>query len=279
MYIDRSVSSVRAIDPTLFSPIQFHPHALLEFGVNDVCAWFIKYLGVSIARQLKDYQQSMVVVGCEINYARPFQFFDAAEFTAILDKVRLRQSNTVLEFFHVFAAQEEVFARVILHWKLLRLDGAAALSAVSGHMHESLLVRFKEEEIDSSPIQRKLLTYVSEVECSSPVCVEDSLDITLHRHQCEVADQWTFFQLTSLVAQARECLVMSKAAAQYRMSKVLGVPLKQVAMELSCPVYLFELMRVHTKLYKWQGQWVFIHRIYNVDRGHALAATVVERFE
>ena len=278
MNAERSVSATYAVDPTLFTPVQFHARALLGYSVNGICAWFIKHLGVSIAQQVSEHCQSMVVVGCEIDYIRPFDFFEVDEFTAILEKVRVRQSSSLLEFFQVFTAGGHEFARVVTRWKIVRLEGDAALSAASGNMSESLLKRFKSVELDSLPIRRILPLKVVEIETVGQLYVQGSYNQTLHRHQCEVADQWAFHELTALTAQMRERVVLSASSSEYPMGEILGRPIKQITMELSCPVFLFEEMLLETNVYLLEAQWVFLHRIYNLDRAKALAATVIESF-
>ena len=76
----------------------------------------------------------------------------------------------------------------------------------------------------------------------------------------------------------RERVVMSASSVEYPMSEILGMPIQQIAMELSCPVFLFEEMLLETYVYLVEAQWVFLHRIYNLDRAKALAATVIESF-
>ena len=278
MNAERSVSSTYAVDPTLFTPVQFHARALLGYSVNGICTWFIKHLGVSIAQQVSEHCQSMVVVGCEINYIRHLDFFEVGEFTATLEKVRVRQSNSLLEFFHVFTANGDEFVRVVTRWKIVRLEGDAALSAASGNMCESLLKRFKRAELDPLPLHRILPLKVAEIETAGQLYVQGSYSQTLHRHQCEVADQWAFLELTARVAQMRERVVMSVSSVEYPMGEILGMPIKQIAMALSCPVFLFEEKLLETNIYLFEAQWVFLHRIYNLDRAKALAATVIESF-
>ena len=105
--------------------------------------------------------------------------------------------------------------------------------------------------------------------------MQGSYNQTLHRHQYEVADQWAFLALTARVAQMRERVVMSVSSVEYPMGEILGMPIKQIAMALSCPVFLFEEKLLETNIYLFEAQWVFLHRIYNLDRAKALAATVI----
>ena len=72
--------------------------------------------------------------------------------------------------------------------------------------------------------------------------------------------------------------MMSASSVEYPMCEILGMPIQQIAMELSCPVFLFEEMLLETYVYLVEAQWVFLHRIYNLDRAKALAATVIESF-
>ena len=220
----------------------------------------------------------MVAVGCEIECLKDFCLLDADEFVASVDSVRLRQHNSVLELFHGFRAGDDEVVRVRLLWKLLELDGDEALSAVPGKIRDSVLSRFEPAEIDPTPIVRHLPVRVAHIESQGEFVLKGSYDFTLYRHRCEVADQWVFFELPTLVSDSREHLVHSEMADKLNLGRTLGKPLKKVSMELRCPFYLFEVGRVETTVYHVEGQLLFLHHVYNVTRANTLAAIVIEDF-
>lgn len=139
---ERTVNTIYPIHTCLFTALQFHGRELLSLGMSNKWLWFENHFNMSFPEFIKKYQQSNVAVAFEIEYIQPFDFFDAKTFDVSISKVRLRQKDSVFEFHHEFTANNIIFARVALYWRILMLSGDDALTAHPGPLGKELIQLF-----------------------------------------------------------------------------------------------------------------------------------------
>jgi hypothetical protein len=113
-----------------------------------------------------------------------------------------------------------------------------------------------------------------EIEQAEPL-VEGSLPLLIHRHCCEVADQWSFIELPAHATAARESLVLSHGGKRALLRESMKVPLRSVDIELSRPLYVLDQADAVTRVYHQGTQLDFVHRILGREGEHAV---IVERF-
>ena len=94
----------------------------------------------------------------------------------------------------------------------------------------------------------------------------------MHRHLCEVADQWSIVHVPGIAAGARERLLLSGAYSGRASS--LGRAFSKIDIELSRPLFLFDEAAVETAVYR--DGTVFVHRIVSGSAAPLLHALVVE---
>ncbi|AJJ03115.1 hypothetical protein BZ17_1999 [Yersinia pseudotuberculosis IP 32953] len=275
---ERTVNTIYPIHTCLFTALQFHGRELLSLGMSNKWLWFENHFNMSFPEFIKKYQQSNVAVAFEIEYIQPFDFFDAKTFDVSISKVRLRQKDSVFEFHHEFTANNIIFARVALYWRILMLSGDDALTAHPGPLGKELIQLFLPEEIDPSRTVRAVSKQLCEIEAEGQLITENYSNFTLFRHQCEVADQWSFVELPTLASAGREQLIISLEDDPENLSSTMGIPIKNIVAKLSCPFFLFDEGRVRTRAYLLNNQPVFVHHIFNISRADTLAAVVVESF-
>lgn len=275
---ERIVNMTYPIHTCLFTALQFHGRELLSLAMSSKWLWFEHHLKVSFPEFIQGYQQSNVTVAFEIEYTQPFTFFDANNFNTSIVKVRLRQKESIFEIHHDFTANQRVFAKVILYWRILSLSGDDALTAVPGKVDEKLLQRFLPEEIDSSNIVRAVPKLLNKIETEGQIITESNDLFTLYRHQCEVADQWSFIELPTLASAGRERLIISLDDDPAELRRTMEKPIKSIVAKLSCPFFLFDEGRVRTRAYLLNKQPIFVHHVFNVSRADTLAAIVIESF-
>ncbi|QHB31028.1 hypothetical protein F0T03_01635 [Yersinia canariae] len=275
---ERMVNMTYPIHTCVFTALQFHGRELLSLAASSEWLWFEYYLNVSLPTLIQEYQQSMVVTAFEIEYTAPFEFFDANQFTASVTKVRVRQNDNIFEFHYEFSANNIVFSRVMICFRLLLLSGDDALTAVPGKVDEKLLQRFLPEEIDSSNIVRAVPKLLNKIETEGLLITESNDLFTLYRHQCEVADQWSFIELPTLASAGRERLIISLDDDPAELRRTMEKPIKSIVAKLSCPFFLFDEGRVRTRAYLLNKQPIFVHHVFNVSRADTLAAIVIESF-
>ncbi|WP_145579438.1 hypothetical protein [Yersinia vastinensis] len=275
---ERTVNMTYPIHTCLFTALQFHGRELLSLAISNKWLWLERHLKVSFPEFIQGYQQSNVTISFEINYTQPLTFFDSNEFSSSVVKVRLRQKDSIFEIHHDFTANYRVFATVILFWRILSLSGDDALTAVPGNLDEQIKQRFLPEEIDSSNIVRATPKLLSKIESEGQFITEHNNLFTLYRHQCEVADQWSFIELPTLASAGRERLIISLDDDPAELSCTMGKPIKSIVAKLSCPFFLFDEGRVRTRAYLLNKRPIFVHHVFNVSRADTLAAVVIESF-
>lgn len=273
---ERITKATYPIHTCLFTALQFHSRELLSLGVSSKWLWFETHLNLSFSEFIQKYQQSNVAVAFEIEYTQPFSFFDANYFDVGVAKVRLRQKDSIFEFHYDFTANNIIFAKVVLYLRLLVLSGDEALTAQPGQLGKQLLQLFLPEEIDRSNIVREVPKQLNKIETEGKFITENNSHFTLFRHQCEVADQWSFIELPTLASTGREKLIISLDNDPANLSSTMGKPIKNIVAKLSCPFFLFDEGRVRTRAYLLNNQPVFVHHIYNVSRADTLASVVIE---
>ncbi|WP_242487472.1 MULTISPECIES: hypothetical protein [unclassified Pseudomonas] len=275
---ERPVAVMRPIDPTLFNPLQFQSRSLLSLCKSSMWSWFSERLDISFPGLIREHHQSLVAVEADVDYLRPFGMFDSDWFQVSVEQVRLRQDNTVLEIFHQFQADGGVFAKVRMLWRLLELDGDAALTGVPGQLRGSVLKHLLPAEVDPGREPRYVDAQVALIEDEGERVAGAEYRFTLYRHLCEVADQWCFLEVPGLASEGRERLVDALVDDPLALRSGLGKPLQEVLVKLCCPFYLFDEGEVRTTTFIHHGNPVYIHRVINLTRDNRLAAVVIETF-
>ncbi|WP_145556447.1 hypothetical protein [Yersinia canariae] len=275
---ERTVSVTYPIHTCLFNALQFHGRELLSLALSNEWLWFEKCLCVPFPILIKEYQQSMVVTAFEIEYLKPFGFFDANQFKVNVVKVRVRQKDSIFEFNFELTANEIIFSRILICFRTLVLSGDDALTAQPGKVNEKLIRCFLPEEIDPSNMVRAVPKQLSKIEAEGQFITESNDSFTLYRHQCEVADQWSFIELPTFASAGRERLIISLDDDPAELRRTMEKPIKSIVAKLSCPFFLFDEGRVRTRAYLLNKQPIFVHHVFNVSRADTLAAIVIESF-
>jgi hypothetical protein len=99
--------------------------------------------------------------------------------------------------------------------------------------------------------------------------------LLIHRHDCEVADQWSFIEIPSHAEAARECLVMERAADVPALSATMTNPLRSVHAEIRKPLFVLDEATIATSVHRSGDEIGVIHRLCSATEEHAV---VVERF-
>jgi acyl-CoA thioesterase FadM len=272
--MERRTSVTHPIETSLFTPTQFQPRALLQQSMSIGWSWFAEHM-VSFPRFIRDHHTGMVVAGVELRYVRPFGFFDADAFTVTLEKFRLRKSGTQFAFEVRLSADGELFAKSEVVCILVRLSEDASLSARPAPLDGPLLAMVKQHEVDPSSPPRSLPGLLADIE-RGPCLAEGEDHLTVRRHLCEMADQWSFIELPGYTGGSREKLI----AATERPELVRGLkePLQRFTAEFRRPLYLFDDATVQTRAYAAGDQLAFIHRLVNAGNPAHEYAVAVELF-
>jgi hypothetical protein len=102
----------------------------------------------------------------------------------------------------------------------------------------------------------------------------------LHRYALDFADQWAFMEAAAYINASREKLVLGQGSKQPDLKVGFSHPLQQIDIELHKPYFLLDEGVVDTKVYLWQHQVVFIHRLLGYGTGvEESYATAIEQFD
>jgi hypothetical protein len=217
-------------------------------------------------------------VGVDIDYKEPFGFYDADEFEVRCKKVRLRRKGTQIECFFDFIGAGKTFIDVRILFRVVAVSDDPSLSAEPSQLDGDLLGKFEPHEIEEATPPRVVPELVARIEAEGSLLAEGQHTFVVHRHLCELADQWSYIELPGLVEVGRERLVISKGEAIPDLRKSLSRPLSTFNAELSRPFFLFDEGEVTSRAYRLGERVALVHRVTNRNRWNAQAALVVEQF-
>lgn len=279
MGFPRDLKIIQPVESSLFNPVQFQTRSLLSSTMSAMWSWFNQRLKVSFPMMISEFNQSLVIVACEVEYAKDYGFFEGSEFEHGVDSVQIRQKDMLCDIHYSFKAHGQIFARVRIVYRFLVLNGDDSLSASPGKINPAILNRFLPNEIDPAPVSRLLPMRLKNIEEHATPKAKGRYEFVLYRHLCEVADQWSFIEVPAFASQGRELMVRNNRDEFLNLSPAMNLPLKSVLVKYSAPFFLFDEGAVETTLWESKNNaLVFVHRVYNLSRGGELAALVIEEF-
>src|SRR3954470_15855950 len=189
-----------------FTPLQLQPRFLLSLAFNGLARWLREHL-VSFPRLIAEHRCSVVILGAGINYQAPCHFFDGDALTARATlKVMRQASRAQLEV--ALAGQQGLVATARILLCPVRIDDPDSLAATPAPFPPEVLAAFRPDEIDPASPERPLGAMLDQVTRAGEALVTAREPFVVHRHLCEVADQWAFFEVPGLIGAGREALAL-----------------------------------------------------------------------
>jgi acyl-CoA thioesterase FadM len=249
-------------DTCQFNALQFHPFMLLSYAGMSWSHWMRTHL-VSFQRLVTEHQTAVVVLGSSIRYLRPFLFHDAEQFT-VSTTTRVRADGALLLIEPTFLAGGVPFAQVQMVYRHVHIEDPQSMAAVPAPLPDVLLRRFEADEILTGSIERPAKAAATRAEAGA-LLAQGAQDQVQRRSTCEVADQWSFMQVPTLVEASREALSLASPDDFVRAS--LGRPLSAVHFELTKPFFAFDPFTVATAAHRVGDELTFVHRLLGKRRG------------
>lgn len=162
-------------------------------------------------------------------------------------------------------------ARVSLTLVPVLIAEADALSAQPGPLPPALLARFQPDELEPETRRPVVQPLIRRTQSAAGARFEATKPFTIHRHHCELADQWCFLAVPDLVAEARERMCI-RGDATLRLGLTA---LQSIDIELGKPFAFLDEGIVATTAFIVDGRPVFVHRL--TDARGTVHGTVVER--
>lgn len=267
----RTITRTFPHDTSSFTPTQVQPQVLLGFAMSAWASWSEHHL-VSFPRLVREFGVGLVVVGAELHYLRPHGFFDADELSLVLG-MRVHDSGRIVAGHVEYSSAGGPFARLFCPCRPVVLrDKSLAAEAVT--LPEPILSRFAADEIRSEALDRQVPKSVAAFD-DTPSQFEHETKLRILRHHCELADQWSFSQLPTLVNDAREA---GLDGAPGPFAAVRGMGHASFELELVAPAYIYDECRVRTRGQTTSSGVTFVHDFYRCGGSGRRLATVVERF-
>jgi hypothetical protein len=263
-------------DTSYFNPLQLQARALLATSFNSLARWLKEHF-ISFPKLIEQHKFSVVILGVNLAYEKPLGFFDG-------DSIRVEAAFRVLrggsraQLEVTFNGEQGVAARVKILFCPVMVEDTVSLAASPTVFGPELLARLQADEQDPGSPERIVPQIIKLVETSGELVGEGFHEFLVHRHLCEVADQWAFLEIPTLVEASRETLARRDGKKRRELVDGISKPLRNFDMELSRPYFWLQPGKVETKAYHWNGQLTLVHRLLSPVPGEPLHGIVVERF-
>jgi hypothetical protein len=263
------------VDTGMFTPLGLQPTAVFRLAFNGAGHWLGRN-AISHRRLVSEHNTGFVIWSASFIADRPVSFFDA-------DCLEMRVMGRVCGGGTQFACEGEMLgslgrtARMQACCVPLRLDGDPAFSGVPTRLSHEVMATFLPDEIDALPCRSPVPGLRAAVAREGTVLARHETQFTVHRHQCEVADQWFWPEAASLASGGREDLIRAEADSVPVLKLALGTPVGRLDLLFDRPFFLFDQGAVVSSAHEWSGRLVFIHELIGSEDEQA-RALAIEQF-
>lgn len=271
----RAIEFEVVTDTSHFTPLQLQPRVLLALSFNAMSRWIKAHL-VSFPQLIREHRFSVVIVGASIKYGEPLGFFDG-DALQIKAAMRCVKRGARLQLDAEFRGAGRAAAAVRILFCPVEIVDPLSLAAQPRKFSAQLLGKFQPDEVDAAPPEETLPKLKEEVE-RCPLLASHTSSFKVHRHHCEVADQWAFLEVPCLIGENGETMALERAAQIPELKAVLSRPLRSFDMELSRPYFWFQPGRAETHVYRAPEGLALVHRLLSAGPGQDVHGVVVERF-
>ncbi|WP_394821767.1 acyl-CoA thioesterase [Pendulispora albinea] len=272
----RTIDFQLPADSCMFTPFQLQPRTLLSLTMSAWTRWLREHF-VPLPLLMSRHLTSVVVGGIEIDYLEPLGFLES-DLLDVRAGVRTRREGSTMEVTVDFQSEAKTVARTKLVLIFVRLEDTRSLAARPARLDPALLARFEADELTDERAPRKATALVREFETYHPAC-ERRTPFTIHRHLCEVADQWSFIELPNLVALGREAIGLSPPGGLPSLRGGISRRILGVHAELHRAFFVFDSGVLVTKAYSTGSRLAFVHELRSATDDGPKHATVIEQLD
>lgn len=264
------------VDTSMFTPLQLQARSVFGLAMTGWARWLREHW-VPFPRLIEEHGLGVVIAGLDLEYLRPFTFFDAdAIDTAVTLAVRNRGDLLFLSLDVSPSDGSPPVARVSAVLRPVRISDGLVLSAAPTNLDLDALAGFEPDEVVTTTRPR-LRTVVAELERGSSPVTTSSHTFTLHRHLCEAADQWSGIALSDITTEVRERLASGPGAGVDGLTAALVDPIRRIAIEFRRPAFFLDELTADCSAYERADGLVLLHRLSSAVDMEPLA-TFVEWF-
>jgi len=255
----RSLAYEMPVDSSFFTPLHLQPVAVCRLAFNGAGRWLDRH-AISHRRLVAEHRTGFVFWSVQLVPGDPVGFFDA-------DRLGVTVAGRVLGGGTQVACDVEVRGaagrptRVHAVCVPLGLDGGPALSGAPARLAPDVLSAFRADEIAARPHRSPLPGLLAAVAAGGSQVAQGHMPFVIHRHQCEVADQWFWPEAISLAGAGREELVLAQAAGTPALRLAMQVPMARLDVLFTRPFFLFDEGVVRSTAYEWGAGLAFVHEL------------------
>ena len=273
----RSCAYEVPVDTGLFTPLHLQPTAACRLAFNAAGRWLSLY-AISHRRLVAEHQTGFVVWSVQLSSGDPVGYFDADCLDVVVTG-RVRGGGTQFECDVEVRGPVGRATRLRACCVPLRLDGGSALAGAPARLSPEVMSAFLADEIETGPHLSPLPALRAVITGCGAELAQGRTPFVIHRHQCEVADQWFWPEAVSLACSGREELVRAEADRVPRLRLAMQTPLGRLDLLFSRPFYLFDEGAVVSTAYEWEGRLAFVHELVGTEGGvDEPRAVAIEQF-
>jgi hypothetical protein len=262
-------------DTGLFTPLDLQPTAVCRLAFNAAARWLGRH-AISHRRLVAEHRTGLVLWSVQLVAGDPVGFLDADGLDVRVTG-RVRGGGTQVECEVELRGPAGRPTRLHACCVPLRLDGDPALSGAPAPLTPEVLAGFPADAVEARPHRSPLPRLRAAIARGGAALARRRTPFVIHRHQCEVADQWFWPEAVSLAAGGREELVMAEAERVPGLRLALRTPVRRLDLLFRRPFFLFDEGAVRSTAYEWEGRLAFVHELVGAgdDEPRALA---IEQF-
>lgn len=251
----------------MFTHLQLKPRVAFSFGFMGWSAWLIEH-AVSHAVLIRDHGTGFVPIGIEIEYLQPSTFFDC-ESLVVTTRVRTwnpRRFHSLQDVEVLLVTGHGVpVARITMQEVCVRIESQETLAAEPGRVPADLVEMLLDspDEINERPVL--LNRGAARVPANAEVIAEFRHGFMVHRHACEMADQWYSEHVCDYIGESREAMVLMLMQDHPELVAGLARRIERLSIGLRRPFMLFDHAQVVTTAYRVGVQIHFVHQLLSAS--------------
>ncbi|MFJ6436811.1 acyl-CoA thioesterase [Streptomyces sp. NPDC091416] len=257
----RSSTYEAVLDASLFTPSQLQPTAVGRLAFQAGTRWMRDHV-CSHRTLVHEHRVGFVLWSWQLEYVHPLRFLDAdevgVEVTARVRGPRASQLEVAMDL----EGPAGVAVRTRAASVPLRLSGDEALSGVPGPLPDALAGLFHEDETERTPHRSRVRALRAGFTRDGEQLASGRTHFRVHRHHCEVADQWYWAETLGFAAGAREELVMRHGKALPGLRRALAAPLRRVDVTWLRAGQFRDLLTVRTTAHRTGEELAFVHELW-----------------
>lgn len=257
----RSSTYEAVLDASLFTPAQLQPTAVGRLAFQAGTRWMRDHV-CSHRTLVHEHRAGFVLWSWQLEYVHPLRFLDADEARVeVTARVRGPRASQ-LEVEMTLEGPAGVAVRTRAASVPLRLSGDEALSGAPRPLPDALAGAFHDDETERTPHRSRVRALRAGFARDGRQLVSGRTHFRVHRHHCEVADQWYWAETLGFAAGAREELVMRHGKALPGLRRALAAPLRRVDVTWLRAGQFRDLFEVRTTAHQVGDELAFVHELW-----------------